>query len=81
MKEGIRDQKLAQSMRNKIVGDVRITPAEVKRHFEKIPVDSLPLYESEVEIGEIAVFPKASREAEEKDTKKSPESRWIRDES
>ena len=65
MKEGIRDQKLAQAMRNKIVGDVRITPAEVKKYFAKIPVDSLPLYESEVEIGEIAVFPKASREAEE----------------
>ncbi len=65
MREGIRDQKLAQAMRNKIVGDVRITPTEVKNYFNKIPADSLALYESEVEIGEIALFPKASREAEE----------------
>jgi peptidyl-prolyl cis-trans isomerase SurA len=64
-KEGIRDQKLAQAMRNKVVGDIRITPKEVQEHFNKIPTDSLPLYESEVEVGQIVIFPKASRDAEE----------------
>ncbi len=64
-KEGIRDQKLAQAMRNKVVGDIRITPKEVLEHFNKIPTDSLPLYESEVEVGQIVIFPKASRDAEE----------------
>ena len=64
-KEGIRDQKLSQAMRNKVVQDIRITPKEVQEYFNKIPTDSLPLYESEVEIGQIVVFPKASREAEE----------------
>jgi peptidyl-prolyl cis-trans isomerase SurA len=65
MKDGIRDQMLGVAMRNKIVSDVRITPTEVKDFFNRIPVDSLPLFESEVEIGEIALFPKASREAED----------------
>jgi peptidyl-prolyl cis-trans isomerase SurA len=65
MKDPMKDQKLAQAMRNKIVGDIRITPYEVKNYFAKIPVDSLPLYESEVEIGQIIAFPKASRDAEE----------------
>jgi peptidyl-prolyl cis-trans isomerase SurA len=64
-KEGIRDQKLAEAMRNKIVDEVRITPKEVKEYFDKIPKDSLPLYESELQIGQIVVYPKASREAEE----------------
>ena len=64
-KEGIRDQKLAQAMRNKVVQDIRITPKEVQEHFNKIPTDSLPLYESEVEVGQIVIFPKASRDAEE----------------
>jgi peptidyl-prolyl cis-trans isomerase SurA len=64
-KEGIRDQKLAQAMRNKVVQDIRITPKEVQEYFSKIPTDSLPLYESEVEVGQIVIFPKASREAEE----------------
>lgn len=64
-KDGIKDQKLAQAMRNKIVDEVKITPTEVKAYFEKIPKDSLFLYESEVQIGQIVVYPKASREAEE----------------
>lgn len=64
-KESFRDRKLAEAMRNKIVANISITPNEVKTYFDKIPVDSLPLYESEVEIGQIVVFPKASREAEE----------------
>jgi len=64
-KEGFRDRKLAASMRNKIVEDVKITPNEVKRYFDKIPTDSLVLYETEVEIGQIVVYPKASRDAEQ----------------
>ncbi len=64
-KEPIRDQKLAQAMRNKVVQDIRITPKEVQEYFNKIPKDSLFLYESEVEVGQIVIFPKASREAEE----------------
>lgn len=64
-KEGFRERKLAAAMRNKIVQDVRITPNEVKQYHSKIPVDSLPLYESEIEVGQIVVYPKASREAED----------------
>lgn len=65
MKEGIRDQKLAAAMRNKIVDDIRITPYEVKAFYEKIPADSLPYYETELEIGQLVIYPKASRDAEE----------------
>ncbi len=64
-REGFRERKLAESMRNKIVENVKITPNEVKAYFEKLPTDSLALYESEVEIGQIVSFPKASRDAEE----------------
>lgn len=65
MRGPIKDQKLAMAMRNKIVDEIRITPSEVKNYFIKIPTDSLPFYETEVEIGQLIVFPKASREAEE----------------
>jgi peptidyl-prolyl cis-trans isomerase SurA len=57
-----KDRILAERMRDKIVDGARITPQEVKEYFDKIPKDSLPLYESEVEIGEILVYPKASRD-------------------
>jgi peptidyl-prolyl cis-trans isomerase SurA len=64
-REPIRDQELAKAMRNKVVENVRITPKEVNEYFNKIPKDSLFLYESEVEISQIIAYPKASREAEE----------------
>ena len=51
-------------MRNKIVENIRITPIEVKAYWDKIPKDSLPFYESELELGEITIFPKASRDIE-----------------
>ena len=63
-KQTFREQKLAQAMRNKIVDEVKITPSEVKAHYETIHKDSLPFYESEVEVGQIVVYPKASRELE-----------------
>ncbi len=64
-RESVKEQKLASAMQQKIVGSVRITPNEVKAFFDKIPKDSLPFYESELEIGQIVNFPKASRELEQ----------------
>ena len=64
-REPIRDQELAKAMRNKVVENVRITPKEVNEYFIKIPTDSLFLYESEVEISQIVIYPKAHRDAEE----------------
>lgn len=58
----IRDQKLAQAERDKIVGDVRITPKEVEAYYNKIPKDSLKFYESQLEIGQIVIYPKPGRD-------------------
>lgn len=60
----VREQKLADAMNRKIVENVRITPNEVKSFYEKIPVDSLPYFESELEIGQIVLYPKANRDLE-----------------
>lgn len=64
-KDGFRERKLAAAMRNKIVDGIRITPNDVKAYFDKFPKDSLAFYESELEIGQIVVYPKANRDAEE----------------
>ena len=64
-KESVKEQKLAAAMQQKIVGGVRITPNEVKAFFDRIPKDSLPFYESELEIGQIMIYPKASRDLEQ----------------
>lgn len=63
-RESVKENKLAQAMQRKIVDHIRITPTEVKAYFDRYPKDSLPFFESEVEIGQIVVYPKASRDLE-----------------
>jgi peptidyl-prolyl cis-trans isomerase SurA len=64
-REGFRDRKLASAMRSKIVEDVRITPNEVEAYFNKLPQDSLPFFESQLEVGQIVLYPKASQDADD----------------
>lgn len=63
-RESVKERKLAEAMQRKIMDNVKITPTEVRAFFERIPKDSLPFYESEFEIGQIVLYPKASREME-----------------
>ena len=63
-REAIREQKLASAMQRKIVDGVRITPTEVSTWFNQIPKDSLPFFESELEVCQIILYPKASRDIE-----------------
>lgn len=56
-REDLRSQLLADRMRNKVMEDISVTPSEVKAFFKKIPRDSLPYFNSEVEIGEIVMKP------------------------
>ncbi|HEY8970946.1 MAG TPA: peptidylprolyl isomerase, partial [Puia sp.] len=60
----IREQRLAQAMRQKIVADVTITPQEVKEYFEKIKKGNLRFYESEMQLDQIVLYPKPSRDIE-----------------
>ena len=63
-RQPIKEQRMAQGMRAKIVDGIKITPTEVKDYFDKIPKDSLRFYETELQIGQIVVYPKASRDIE-----------------
>ena len=63
-RETVREQKLAEAMQRKIVENVHITPNEAKVFYEKIPKDSLPYFESELEIGQIVFYPKGNRDLE-----------------
>lgn len=64
-RESVKERKLAEAMQQKIVSVVKITPTEVKNLFEHIPKDSLPYFESELEVGQIVLYPKASRDLEQ----------------
>ncbi|MEZ5025105.1 MAG: peptidylprolyl isomerase [Chitinophagales bacterium] len=61
-RDDIREQMLASRMREKITGDINITPSEVKSFYEKIPKDSLPYFNATVEIQQIVMKPHVSAE-------------------
>jgi len=62
----LKEQKLASEMQKKIVDGVEITPEEVRNFFKKIPKDELPTFGAEMEVAQIVVEPKVSKEDEQK---------------
>ena len=60
----IREQMLAQRMQGKITGQLKMTPKEIRVFFDGIPKDSLPFISTEVEVGQIVRYPKASKNQE-----------------
>jgi peptidyl-prolyl cis-trans isomerase SurA len=65
-REDLRGQILTDRMRAQIMKDVTVTPSEVKYFFNNIPNDSLPYFNSEVEISEIVYAPKVNAEEKAK---------------
>lgn len=59
-REDLRNQLMAERMRGQAMADISVTPSEVRSFFNKIPKDSLPYFNSEVEIGEIVMIPKVN---------------------
>src|SRR6478609_8534114 len=53
LRDQIREQLLAREMTSKITRGLEITPAEVKKFFNKIPSDSLPYNDAAAIIGQI----------------------------
>lgn len=45
-----RDQQLIQKMKEKLVKDVKVTPADVRAYFRNLPEDSIPYVPTEVEV-------------------------------
>jgi peptidyl-prolyl cis-trans isomerase SurA len=60
LREQMREQLLGREMQNRITKDISITPSEVRRFFSRIPIDSLPFYSSDVEVGQIVKIAKVS---------------------
>ncbi|MFI5123799.1 MAG: peptidylprolyl isomerase [Chitinophagales bacterium] len=63
-RQPIKEQRMAAGMRSKIVDGIKITPTEVKEYFDKIPKDSLLFFDSKLQVGQIVVYPKPSRDIE-----------------
>ncbi|MBP6185379.1 MAG: peptidylprolyl isomerase [Saprospiraceae bacterium] len=59
-KDPIRNQILVERMQGSILSSITITPTEVRSFFNRVPKDSLPYFNSEVEMAEILYFPKVN---------------------
>ncbi len=71
----LRDQLLADRMKAQILQGITVTPSEVKAFFERIPQDSLPYFNSEVELMELAMKPQVSPERKQEARKRLEELR------
>ena len=58
LRENARDGLTVQKMQQKLVGDIKVTPAEVRRYFKDLPQDSIPYIPTQVEVQIITLQPK-----------------------
>lgn len=58
LRENARNGLIIQKMQQKLVGDVKVTPAEVRRYFKDLPQDSIPYVPTQVEVQIITQQPK-----------------------
>ena len=62
LREDMKDRQMVQKMRQKLVEDIAVTPAEVRRYFDKLPQDSIPFVPVEVEVQIVQQTPKIEPE-------------------
>lgn len=57
-KEMVREQQIVQQMQQKLIGEIKLTPAEVRKYFNQLPQDSLPNIPTTVEVQIVTLEPK-----------------------
>ena len=61
-RDDVKNQLLSDRVRSKVFSGLKVSPKEVKDYFNRIPKDSIPLFNEEVEMGQIVMFPKVNDE-------------------
>lgn len=56
--EMTREQQIVQEMQKKLVGEIKLTPADVRKYYNQLPQDSLPNIPMTVEVQIITIEPK-----------------------
>ena len=64
MRKKMTDELQIQKAQDAVLADIKVSPTEVREFFQEIPFDSLPEFESEVELAQILLKPKPSAAAE-----------------
>jgi peptidyl-prolyl cis-trans isomerase SurA len=60
LKKSLMDQQIIGEVQSSIAQDITVTPAEVRRYFQGIPKDSLPVVPAKVELSIIQLDPPAN---------------------
>lgn len=58
MRENVREGLTVQRMQQKIAGEIKVTPSEVRQYFKELPEDSIPFIPTLVEVQIITLEPK-----------------------
>ncbi len=62
MHDDFKNRQLIQRMREELVKEVKVSPAQVREYFRNLPEDSIPFVPTEVEVKILTVQPKISQE-------------------
>ena len=62
LRESYRERQMVQGMQQKLVKDLTVTPAEVRRYFKDLPQDSIPFVPTVVEVQIITQQPRIEQE-------------------
>ena len=57
LRDMARDQQTIQQMQQKLVGDIKSTPSDVRRFFKDLPADSIPTVPAQVELQIVSFEP------------------------
>jgi len=61
-KDQIREQQIVEQMKRHLIGEIKLTPADVRKYYNQLSQDSLPMIPTTVEVQIITVEPKVSFE-------------------
>ena len=62
MHDDFRDRQLIQKMQEKLVEEIKVSPADVRRYFNDLPEDSIPFVPTEVEVQIVTNTPHVEQE-------------------
>lgn len=62
MHDDFKNRQLIQRMKEKLVEDIKVSPAQVREYFHDLPADSIPFVPTEVEVEIITMQPRISQE-------------------
>lgn len=62
LRDELRDREMVNRMREKLVEDIKVSPAEVRRFFNDLPQDSIPYVPTEVEVQIVTLTPRIEQE-------------------